>query len=145
MIHRKGTEVYNNDKKIKEFEDEDDAESFTNALSMMENNTTTNKVVEQKTNKLYTSINEFKQHLLSEGKEFNYMLLSRLKMDCEYFLGNGNGSERILWAGNVNDQIEKMKELYNSVDPKPEWISMEDIEDFEIKMNDKLEEVQNEN
>lgn len=143
MINRKGTTVYNKGKKIKTFEEEDDAESFANALSMMENNET-NKVVEQKTNKLFTSINEFKQHLLSEGKEFEYMLLSRLQMDCKYFLGNGNGNERNLWADNVNDHIEKMKELYNSVDPKPEWISMEDIEDFEIKMNDKLEEVQNE-
>ena len=66
--------------------------------------------------------------------EYNYMLLDRLKQDCEYFLGNGNRSEKHLWAGNVNDQIAKMKELYNKLPEKPEWLSMEDIENYEKEM-----------
>jgi hypothetical protein len=67
---------------------------------------------------------------------FNYKLLSRLATDCDYFLGAGNRSEKHLWAGNVADQISKMKELWNSFpeDAKPEWLSMEDIEDYEQKM-----------
>ena len=38
------------------------------------------------------------------GKGDNF-ILDRLKQDCEYFLGNGNGYEKHLWAGNIKDQI----------------------------------------
>lgn len=71
---------------------------------------------------------------ITESNEYDYMLLDRLKQDCEYFLGNGNRSEKHLWAGNVNDQIAKMKELYNKLPEKPEWLSMEDIENYEKEM-----------
>ena len=43
---------------------------------------------------------------------FNYMLLGRLISDCKYFLGNGNGYEKDLWAGSVQKQIAKMKEAF---------------------------------
>ena len=72
----------------------------------------------------------------NDRKEFNYMLLDRLRDDCEYFLGNGNGSVKHLWAGDIDEQIDKMKELYNSFadDEKPEWITMKDINNYEKKM-----------
>ena len=63
-----------------------------------------------------------------------YMLLSRLKSDCDYFLGNGNRHEKHLWAGDVKGQIEKMKELWNAIIVKPEWLSMEEIEKYATKM-----------
>lgn len=68
--------------------------------------------------------------------EFKYRLLSRLQQDCKYFLGNGNGTEKHLWAGNVDGQIKMMKDLYNSFsdNQKPEWISMEEIEGYEKEM-----------
>lgn len=68
--------------------------------------------------------------------EYNYMLLDRLKQDCEYFLGNGNGNVDTLWAKDIDEQIAKMKELYNSFadEEKPEWITMEDINNYEKKM-----------
>lgn len=71
-----------------------------------------------------------------KDSKFKYMLLDRLKQDCEYFLGNGNGAEKHLWAGNIDDQIKLMKDLYNSFsdDQKPEWISIEDIEKYEEEM-----------
>lgn len=72
----------------------------------------------------------------NDRKEFNYMLLDRLKQDCEYFLGNGNGNADTLWAKDIDEQIAKMKELYNSFadDEKPEWITMKDINNYEKKM-----------
>ena len=70
----------------------------------------------------------------SNDNEYNYMLLSRLKQDCDYFLKNGNRAEKHLWAGNVDGQIAKMKELYNKLPKKPEWLSMEDIENYEKEM-----------
>lgn len=75
--------------------------------------------------------------------EYTYMLLSRLVMDCKYYLGNGNRFDGHLWAGSVDKQIAKMKELWNTLpeDMKPEWLSMEDIENYEkeMKKEDKQE------
>lgn len=71
---------------------------------------------------------------INEGKEFNYMMLSRLQQDNEYFLGNGNGSENNLWAGNVKDQIKEMKKIWNKLKEKPEWLTMEQIEQYEKDM-----------
>ena len=44
----------------------------------------------------------------------DYRLLSRLKADCDYFLGAGGRAEKHLWAGNVREQIAKM---WNSTPP----------------------------
>jgi hypothetical protein len=62
------------------------------------------------------------------------MLLSRLQQDCEYFIGHGYGVEKHLWAGSVEAQIAKMKELWNELSVKPEWLSLEEIEEYEKKM-----------
>lgn len=69
-------------------------------------------------------------------ERFNYMLLSRLQQDCKYYLGNGNRYSKHLWAGNEKEQIEKMKELYNSFkdDKKPEWLTYEQILEYEKLM-----------
>lgn len=66
----------------------------------------------------------------------NYMLLSRLISDCEFFIGHGNGNEKSLWANDVNEQYEKMKELYNSfsIEEKPIWTCSAKIEDLYEKM-----------
>jgi hypothetical protein len=61
-------------------------------------------------------------------------MLSRLKMDCEYFI-NTAPHHKHLWAGNVPDQIAEMKRLYNTIDEKPEWITMKDIELYEKQMH----------
>lgn len=62
--------------------------------------------------------------------EFEYMMLSRLQSDCEYFLNYGRRHENILWAGNVEDQITEMKRLYDIVPEKPEWLALEQIEKY---------------
>ena len=64
--------------------------------------------------------------------EFENMMLGRLKSDCDYYLGNGYGFEAHLWAGTVEEQIEKMKELFNIA--KPEWITAQQIENYRTKM-----------
>lgn len=75
---------------------------------------------------------EFLKTLDDKGR---YMFLSRMQSDCKYFL-DGHEYNKFLWAGNVDDQIKYMKWLYNSFpkDKKPEWISMEEIEDYEKRM-----------
>ena len=68
--------------------------------------------------------------------EFDYMMLSRLVQDCKYFLGNGNRYVGNLWGDTIDDHIAEMKRLYNKFpdDMKPEWLSMEDIENYEKEM-----------
>lgn len=66
----------------------------------------------------------------------DYQLLSRLKADCEYFLGAGQGAVKHLWAGSVPAQIEKMRELYAGLTEKPEWLTGQDIDRYEQRMAD---------
>lgn len=72
--------------------------------------------------------------LNEEDNKFNYMMLDRLRTDCEYFLGNGNGYEKHLWAGNVEDQIAEMRKIYDKLPEKPQWLSLEDIDKYEKDM-----------
>lgn len=74
--------------------------------------------------------------LPTDEEKFNYQLLDRLRTDCEYYLGNGNRCKKYLWSQNEQEQINKMKELYNSFadDKKPEWLTMEQILTYEQLM-----------
>lgn len=72
--------------------------------------------------------------------KFLYQMLSRLESDCKYFLGNGNGAEKHLWALTVDNQISAMKEIYNKLKEKPEWLSLKQINNYEKQMKDKLSE-----
>ena len=67
-------------------------------------------------------------------QQFDYMMLGRLQQDCEYFLGNGRGHEKHLHYGNIVEHIEEMKKLWDKLNIKPEWLSYEDILDYEEKM-----------
>ena len=67
-------------------------------------------------------------------QEFEYQLLSRLKADCEYYLNWGGRNVNRLWAGNVEAQIAKMKELWNVLETKPRWLTMEQINKYERQM-----------
>lgn len=70
---------------------------------------------------------------LEQGSE-DYRLLSRLKADCDYFLDAGGRAEKHLWAGNVREQIAKMRELYNALPEKPDWLTTEDIDRYAQRM-----------
>ena len=72
--------------------------------------------------------------ILKSEESFRYQMLDRMKMDCEYFLGYGNRCEKYLWGGNVTTQIEYMKALWNSFTEKPEWLTMEQICEYEAEM-----------
>lgn len=68
--------------------------------------------------------------------KFRYMMLSRMKQDCDYYLGYGNRSVNHLWADNEKEQIENMKALWNSFpeEDKPEWLTWEEILEYERRM-----------
>lgn len=67
---------------------------------------------------------------------FKYMLLDRMKSDCKYYLGSGNRLNKYLWAGSVSEHIACMRALWNSFteEGKPEWLTLEQIADFENAM-----------
>ena len=84
------------------------------------------------------TINQYEQYIHKKGWDdrFRYMLLARMRSDCDYFLGNGQIYGNHLWAGNVADQIGYMKALWESflADGKPEWLTMEQILNYEKQM-----------
>ena len=65
---------------------------------------------------------------------FNYQMLSRMKSDCEYFLGAGNRNIKNLWALGIDEQITAMKATWKLLEEKPEWCTWEDILEYERKM-----------
>ncbi len=70
---------------------------------------------------------------------FRYQFLDRLRCDCEFFLGYGERRVGVLWAHNVKRHIQLMKEVYNSFSEteKPEWLSYEEILEYEaVMLND---------
>ena len=78
---------------------------------------------------------------MPSGHGDKYRLLGRLKADCDYFLGAGGRAEKHLWAGNVREQIAKMRELYAALPDEPEWLTMEDIDRYAQRMEPPYEVV----
>lgn len=76
------------------------------------------------------------EEINSKDLTFRYQLLNRLKIDCDYFLGCGQGLVKHLWALNVDDHIQYMKDIWNgfSESEKPEWLTLEDILFYEKRM-----------
>lgn len=66
---------------------------------------------------------------------FNLRLLGRLKADVDYFLGPSH-AEKYLWAGSVDAQIAKLREIDGSIRPedRPEWFTAEWIDQAEQAM-----------
>ena len=66
---------------------------------------------------------------------FNYMMLDRLRCDCDYYLNyGGRNAKHSLWAHDEQEQIDKMRELYDLLPIKPEWISKEQINEYAARM-----------
>ena len=78
---------------------------------------------------------------MPSGHGDEYRLLGRLKADCDYFLGAGGRAEKHLWAGSVEAQLAKMRELYALLPEKPEWLTPEDIDRYAQRMEPPFEVV----
>lgn len=72
----------------------------------------------------------------TKDEKFQYMMLSRLKQDCDYYLGNGGRAVKYLWAQSEKDQIQEMKTRHGAFpdDKKPEWLTWDDILRYEALM-----------
>ena len=76
-----------------------------------------------------------------EPSTYDYQLLDRLKSDCDYYLGacvdfgmDMTAAQKNLWAGNIEAQVSKMRELYDKLPEKPDWLTMQDIDRYEHDM-----------
>lgn len=83
---------------------------------------------------------EYIKQLIAEREPtdpFKYMLLDRMKMDCNYYLGAGGKCAKFLWSNDSAEHIANMKALWNSFPDgeKPEWLTMEQIEKYEKEMS----------
>lgn len=68
---------------------------------------------------------------------FPYRMLDRMRLDCEYYLGNGGRHAKHLWAtDNEREHIDIMKALWERLpeDGKPEWLPYEKLLEYEEKM-----------
>lgn len=65
-------------------------------------------------------------------QQFEYMMLDRLRTDCNYYLKHPH--PKYLWAGSVDGQIAEMRKLYDKLKVKPEWLTKEDIDGYEKDM-----------
>lgn len=74
------------------------------------------------------------KYIDSLNAERKYYLLDRMRIDCEYYLGFGARHEKYLWAGNVQDHIDNMLYLYDSIEVKPTWLTREQILDYKKQM-----------
>ena len=75
-------------------------------------------------------------NILNGDKAFRYSMLDRWRSDLDYYFGNGNRHEGILWSGDFNSHIDNMRRLYDTFgdDEKPEWLTSEDIDNY-VKYN----------
>lgn len=91
-----------------------------------------------KKEELATAINyeEVANYTPTPEEKHIYMMLSRLQMDCDYYLGWGNRNAKHLWANDEREQINEMKALWNKLDndKKPTWLTMETILNYEKQM-----------
>lgn len=71
---------------------------------------------------------------MTSEKKHSYMLLARYQMDIEYFLNHGNRSERNLFFDTKEEHIEETVKLWESLEPKPEWLTAEQLTDYKSKM-----------
>lgn len=69
--------------------------------------------------------------LNDEDSKFKYQMLSRWKADMDYYFGHGRRNESVMWASEGFDrQIDYMKRLWENLETKPEWLTMEQIEEY---------------
>lgn len=68
----------------------------------------------------------------SPYKSNPYMMLSRLQMDCQGFIDT-DGVSKTWCYGSAKADILEMVKIYNSLEEKPQWLSMKDIEYYSEK------------
>lgn len=95
---------------------------ITSMKKFQERNVVTNSYQKSK----YQTLN----WLLSQDETYKYQILGRMQSDCQ----NYTQSKSHLWGININDHITYMTELYKSLKVKPNWLSIEQINNYKRHM-----------
>ena len=74
--------------------------------------------------------------ILNGTETSRYMFLSRLIMDCKYYLGEGKRNAKNLWTKDEWEQLKLMRMIRDSFpeDKRPEWLTDRQLEHFEQEM-----------
>lgn len=67
-------------------------------------------------------------------QKHTYMMLDMMRGAADYFLGWGKGHLKHLYGESVDEHIQEMKDLWNKLNDKPEWLTMEKIENYHKQM-----------
>lgn len=86
-------------------------------------------------------IKETKIWISQRDKKYRYMLLDRMRQDCEYYL-NGHKYVNHLWGKTEEEQIDYMLFIWDlfTENEKPEWLSREQIIEFGKRMGVEVKE-----
>lgn len=84
------------------------------------------------------------ERMVQRNDRFHYMLLDRMRSDCDYYLGYGNRNLKHLSSNSIEIHIQQMKDVWNSFpdDKKPEWLTYAQILQYETEMSATNEEHQ---
>ena len=74
--------------------------------------------------------------LIPGSVKHTWMMLERLRRDCDYYLGNGNRCAKHLWAHGEKEQIAEMRKQLASLpeEYRINCITSEQIDEYERKM-----------
>mgnify|MGYP006928572716 CR=1 FL=1 len=70
-------------------------------------------------------------------RERDYMLLSRLQMDCEYYINHPGCNKNSLWS-DIDTILNEMETILNSFteDEKPEWLTDQQFTELKNKIKE---------
>lgn len=72
-------------------------------------------------------------------REMDYMILDRMKEDCNYYINhNGNVSSGSIWGGSIESLLSEMEERLSSFDvtEKPDWLTDTDFERMKNRVSE---------
>lgn len=89
-----------------------------------------------KTVKRYSAGHSIDYILIPRHIKHTWLMLERLRRDCDYYLGNGNRCAKHLWAHGEKEQIAEMRKQLASLpeEYRTNCITSEQIDEYERKM-----------
>lgn len=69
--------------------------------------------------------------------QFTFDMLACLKSDCDYYLGHGHASNKVLWGKDPYNHCNEMERLLLSIseEERPLWLTQTDIGWYRVAMN----------
>jgi len=66
------------------------------------------------------------EDIIKHDADFQFMMLSRLLQDVEYYFGHGGRNVKHLWVGTIKEHLKYVEKLFNHLEP--EWLTTVQIE-----------------